>query len=121
MARILVVDDAQDIRSLLSAVLTMDGHRVQVAQDGDAALKIQRTTPADLLVTDIFMPNKDGMETIAAFRGEFPGVKIIAVSGGPRQGRHDYLKVALEIGADVCLLKPFGIEELSKTIRSLLR
>jgi CheY-like chemotaxis protein len=120
MARILVVDDEQEVRSLVSAVLGMDGHTVLVADDGDAALEIQRSTPADLLVTDIFMPNKDGMETIAVFREQFPAVKIIAVSGGARRGRHDYLQIAREIGADVCLLKPFSLEELSRTIKSLL-
>jgi len=121
MAKILVVDDEAELRSLLSAVLAMDGHKILVAGDGDAALKIQEATPVDLLVTDIFMPNKDGMETIAAFRKNFPAVKIIAVSGGSRQGNQDYLQVAKQIGADVCMVKPFSIEELSNTIKSLLQ
>jgi DNA-binding response OmpR family regulator len=98
----------------------MDGHTVLVANDGDVALKIQRSTPAEVLVTDIFMPNKDGLETIAAFREQFSEVKIIAVSGGSRQGNHDYLQVARQVGADICLVKPFGLKELSKAVESLL-
>jgi len=120
MARILVVDDAQDIRSLLSAVLGLEGHQVLVASDGNEALKIQQSTPANVLVTDIFMPNKDGIETIAAFRKEFPTVKIVAVSGGAPRARQDYLQVASQVGADICLPKPFGLEELSNAIKALL-
>src|SRR4051812_42626081 len=110
MKRILVVDDNEDTRRLLHIALSAEGFEVVTAIDGDEALRVQGSTPADVLVTDIFMPNRDGLETIAVWKTLHPACKIVVMSGGSRTGA-DYLDIAREIGADECLAKPFGIRE----------
>src|ERR1700752_1809336 len=105
MSRILIIEDNQDARRFMSLALQGEGHEVAVAEDGDAGLVIQRNAPVEVLITDIFMPNKDGIETIIDFRNKFPTVKIIAMSGGRGTGKVDYLETARQIGADFCLAK----------------
>ncbi len=120
MPHILIIDDSADTLEFLSMGLQDKGHHVFMAEDGDAGLRIQRATPAELLITDIFMPNKDGMETIAAFRREFPEVRIIAVSGSDTFSRTDYLKAASQIGAHASLRKPYELEDMYRTIDEVL-
>jgi CheY-like chemotaxis protein len=81
VARILVVDDDQTIRLLLRAMLERRGHTVVEAKNGDEGLQHYRAAPADLVVTDMQMPGMDGLQMIQALRGDFPTVKIIAISG----------------------------------------
>lgn len=122
MSRVLVIDDNQDMRELMQVILDGAGYTVEVACDGEAGLSCQRAQPADLVITDIFMPNQDGIETIAQLRKEFPSLKVLAISGGSRRGKADgYLLTAREIGAHVVLPKPFDQQELLRAVRELLQ
>src|SRR5687767_1549944 len=84
MARILVIDDDRDVRTLVLYELEAAGHEVRAASDGAQGMALQRALAADVVVTDIFMPEKEGIETICDLNAEFPQVKIIAISGGGR-------------------------------------
>ena len=121
MSRVLVIDDNEDMRELLRLVLTHAGYEVELAHDGEAGVRAQRARPADLVITDIFMPNRDGFETIVELRSAHPGVKLVAVSGGgSRFSGEGYLAAARAAGADAALPKPFEQEELLRTVRRLL-
>jgi CheY-like chemotaxis protein len=118
--RILVVDDNDDLRATIGALLTADGFEVALAADGQAALAQQQASPADLVLTDLFMPDKDGIETIIELRKLSPEIKIVAMSGWTSTQGSDYLQVAREIGAVHTLQKPFDPAELSRVLRRLL-
>jgi len=118
--RVLVVDDNADLRSMLVHVLQHAGYVVETAADGTQALERQRNITADVLITDIFMPDGDGIETIEAFRKSYPGIRIIAMSGGGRRLRNDYLEISELLGVDATLRKPFRPEMLLHALRSLL-
>lgn len=117
--RVLVVDDNPDIRDSLRLLLEGSGYDTEVARDGQQALEVHRTRPVDVLITDIYMPLSDGLETIQAFRRTAPGMKIIAMSGGGAFSRATHLEVASEIGADITLTKPFPFDELLAVFRRL--
>jgi len=117
--RVLVVDDNEDLRSTVQALLQADGFDVAVAADGDAALALNRQHPADVVVTDLFMPDKDGIETIIELKKLYPAIKIVAISGWTSTRGSDYLQVAREIGAAVTLQKPFDPQELCRVVRKL--
>lgn len=121
MSRVLVIDDNADMRELLRAVLESAGYSVDLAADGALGLVLLRARPADVVLTDIFMPNQDGIETIARLRSEFPRSKVIAMSGGGRlvKGK-DYLSTAGEIGAHALLRKPFDPEQLLRLLQELV-
>lgn len=126
MPRVLVIDDNLDIRDYLQTLLEGAGYHVAVAADGSTAVTQQRSDPVDLVLTDIFMPNRDGIETIAELHAEFPALKIIAMSGGSvlsgGQAAHiqSYLLMAREVGASRTLSKPFGADELLALVRELV-
>ena len=120
MANILLVEDEEQLRSMLKIVLESAGHTVQEAGDGREALDSYVRHPADLMVTDIVMPNKEGIETILEFRRNHPGLKIIAMSGGGRNSAQDYLKLAMTFGADYVLTKPFSNQAMLDVVRTLL-
>ena len=116
--RVLVVDDQPDILGFVLLGLESAGFEVEVAGNGRQALERQRERAADVVITDIFMPEMDGLETIDRIRAQFPHTRIIAMSS--RAGRmQDYLKVASQIGADATLLKPFSTKELVRLVRRL--
>lgn len=117
--RILVVDDNEDLRSTIQALLQADGFEVAVAGNGQAALALHQSRPADVVITDLFMPDKDGIETIVELRKLSPQLKIVAISGWTSTQGSDYLRVAREIGATVTLQKPFDPQELSRVVRQL--
>lgn len=94
--------------------------KVEIASDGAKALIVAGSHPIDLLVTDILMPEADGIETIIAFRQQYPSVKIVAMSGGGDYLDKTPLEWALRLGADVALEKPFEFTILRDTIRRLL-
>ena len=116
---VLVADDDGGLRSALKLALEASGYRVEVAANGMEALRLQRKNPADVLVTDIFMPESDGFEAIDGFRKAFPGTRIIAMSGDAKKAKREYLSAAALIGVDATLKKPFQIETLLRTLRSL--
>jgi CheY-like chemotaxis protein len=117
--RVLVVDDNPDMRSFLRIVLERAGFEAQAAADGDRALELQREHPADVLITDIYMPERDGIELIQQFKSRFRQVKIIAMSGGGQVAKHDFLPVAVNLGADAVLYKPFAADTLLRTVEEL--
>jgi DNA-binding NtrC family response regulator len=118
---ILIVDDNRDIRDFMQIALETAGYGVHTATEGAQALAMQRENPADVLVTDIFMPGKEGIETIAAFKAGFPRTKIIAMSAGGSSGTHDFLSAATLIGANATLRKPFTANQLLEAVRAALR
>lgn len=122
MSRILVIDDNRDMRDLMRVVLEGAGYSVDLAGDGEAGLQAQRRQPADVVITDLFMPNRDGFETLEQLRTEYPEVKVLVVSGGGVKARGPgYLFTAREVGAHAVLAKPFDNEALLGAVRGLLR
>ena len=117
--RILLLDDNADVLESLAMVLETAGYETVTASDGGKALNLQAQRPADLLITDIFMPDLDGLETIREFRTRWPRLKIIAISGGGAVAKHDYLGVASEAGADLIMRKPVQPDELLRTLQDL--
>jgi DNA-binding response OmpR family regulator len=120
MPRILIVDDDPHVRHMLERVLRKAEHDVETAENGKEALRIHRERPFELIVTDIIMPEKEGLETITELRKFFPSVKIIAISGGGRIGPAQYLKMAEILGADLTFSKPFNPSELIASVEELL-
>jgi DNA-binding response OmpR family regulator len=89
-------------------------------ENGRLAAQIHRSDPVDLIITDLFMPDTDGLEIINQFRQTYPGVKIIAVSGGGSRGLVELLSVAKKMGAQRALMKPFSWEQLLAAVQELL-
>ena len=112
---ILVVDDNSNLREALVAVLANEGYEVSQASNGDAAVADMRQQPVALLITDLVMPDREGIETIRHFSREFPHTPIIAMSGMP-----DYLPMAKALGAAVVLKKPIVYADLLRAVRSLI-
>jgi DNA-binding response OmpR family regulator len=117
--RVLVVDDDAGMRNFLRMLLELEGYEVALACNGVEALAMQRQHPAALILTDLFMPEAEGMETIVQLRGEFPQARIIVMSGGGVHLGTDYLKLARELGAAKTLKKPFGPQELIDAVREV--
>jgi DNA-binding response OmpR family regulator len=120
MARILVIDDEAALRDTMRRALEKAGHEVVVAEDGKVGLALYRDKPADLVITDIFMPGQDGFEIIRELRAEGV-VKVIAVSGGDRTGRLNLREHAQSLGARRTLAKPFELKALLGTVDEVLR
>jgi len=120
MARILVIDDEDPIRRMLRAALEMEGHEVLEASEGEEAIRLYRATPADVVITDIIMPRKDGLEVIMTLRREAPELKIIAMSGGGRFDLMEPLEMAEPLGAFATLRKPFQLDTMIETVRKAL-
>lgn len=110
--KILILDDNPDMLKSLELILQQEGFETATALSGRDAVALQKKAPADVLITDILMPDVDGMEVIDEFRSHWPGVRIIAMSGGGERVKADYLSVATQIGADVTLKKPVDPEKL---------
>jgi CheY-like chemotaxis protein len=121
MAKILLVEDEEQVRVMLRTVLETAGHDVQEATNGEEAITKYHQNPADLIVTDIVMPEKEGIETIITLRKSNPELKIIAMSGGGRTSAHDYLHLAKKLGADYTLAKPFLPDQLLESVNQLLK
>lgn len=120
MTAILVVDDQKELRTMVRRVLTEAGYEVAEAEDGNAALTVFRAHPPALVITDIIMPEKAGIEIIITMKREHPEVKVLAMSGGGRAHVMDFLAVARETGADATLEKPFRKSDLLARIAELL-
>ena len=117
--RIVVADDNVDLRELLRSVLEAEGHVVRLAANGREALQLQHKEAADVLITDLFMPESDGFEAIDGFRSAFPQTRIVVISGDAKVTRGNYLQAASLIGADATLSKPVDCDRLLETLRSL--
>ena len=120
MADILVIEDDSAVRELLRRVLTRAGYAVREAADGQQGIHSYRTSPADLVITDLIMPRKEGLETIIDLKQEFPTLRIIAISGGDRENREDYLRTAELCGAARIFHKPFDTGDLLDAVAELL-
>jgi DNA-binding response OmpR family regulator len=131
MAKIIVIDDEEDIRDVLKEVLTRAGYEVNTARNSDDGLELLRNDGADLVITDIIMPGKDGVETAYDIRIEFPNTRIIVISGGGNVTPMEYepsaikteayLASASAAGADMTLAKPFDRKELLDAVSELVQ
>ena len=121
MSCILIIDDNETIREVLEAVLVDAGYDCFVAADGEDGWRKYRANAIDIVITDIYMPEKDGLETILQMRKERPDLPIIAMTGSDAASYNfNPLLVADKFGANVCLQKPFQNEILIQQIESLL-
>ena len=120
MARILLVDDEPLLRETLKIALQAAGHAVSVAQNGTAALALLTDQSFDVIVTDILMPETDGLEMIMRVRKESGNVRIIAMSGGGRTRNMDMLDFATSFGADAVLAKPFLPKQLIASVADIM-
>jgi len=119
MARVLIIDDEEQIREVLRTVLERVGYEVSEASNGVEGIQIYREHDIDLVVTDIIMPEKGGIDTIMDLRRDYPDVKIIAVSGGGMCGDVSYLDMAIGVGADRAIGKPFVLDEFLEAVNEL--
>ena len=120
MCKILLVDDDESFRKMIRLTLLKLGYDVTEAANGKQARQAFAAGPVDVLLTDLIMPDQEGLETIQEFRHAHPTVKIIAMSGGGRINAVDFLKIARMMGAQQTLAKPFSNQELSMAIENVL-
>lgn len=120
MAVIVVVDDDPTIQMIAAELLRDGNHAVVAAADGDEALRVLAAMPADLVVMDMLMPNKDGLETIIEARKLYPDLRILAISSGGRVGVGDLLRMARLFGADETYVKPLRLDTFAATIERML-
>src|SRR5215469_8484641 len=120
MRKILVIDDDILVRDTIVRILERKGYQVFVASDGARGVRIFRSEQPDLVITDIIMPEKEGLETIREIRGECSDAKIIAISGGARIGNMDFLEMAGKLGAAEIIPKPFDPAELISIVSRCL-
>jgi DNA-binding response OmpR family regulator len=118
---ILIIEDDEQVRKYLAKILKLQGYEVIQATNGRVGLELYRNAPVDLIITDIIMPEKEGLETIRELKYIKKDVKIIAISGGWSQMEADnLLRMAQSFGADYVLKKPFKNQELIHIVKSLL-
>lgn len=120
MANILVIDDDDIFRDVLVSALRQANHTVREAENGNEGLRLFHEQPAELVLTDIVMPEKEGLDTIRDLRRDFPTARIIAMSGGLAHDPHLYLHMAEKFGANAVLAKPFQLNELYQTVDTAL-
>lgn len=120
MANVLIIEDDIDFRKNLNALLKSAGYEVIEAQNGKEGVRKYRDNPTDLVITDIFMPEKEGLETIMDIKTEFPASKIIAMSEMGKVCHHHYLDTAKTFGATKTLKKTIGEAELLSIVDDLL-
>jgi CheY-like chemotaxis protein len=118
--RILVIDDEDLIREVVKEMLETEGYVVSTAANGREGLELYRKELPDLIITDIFMPEMEGLETIRELQRDAAEVKIVAISGGGEKGMLSFLSYAKRFGALRTLEKPFSREELLTTVRDLV-
>ena len=120
MPHILLVDDDDLFRKMLRLTLLKMGHKVTEACNGKEAILAHKHEPADVVMTDLIMPEQEGLETIRTLKRTEPTLRIVAMSGGGRAGAPDFLQMAKGLGADRILLKPFTNDELTTALNDLV-
>ena len=120
MARILIIDDEDELRSMLRRMLEQAGHQVTEAVNGAEGIQLYEQDAHDLIITDIIMPEKEGVETIIALRRADPDLPIIAISGGGRLDATDFLTMTKKLGARRTLSKPFRRDQLLEAVGECL-
>lgn len=118
MASILIVEDDAPVRALLRDILEEDGHHIREAENGHIGLTLYRESPADLVITDIMMPERDGMEVTLELTQEFLDARVIAMTGAT--GDKNLLNVAKLFGARRVIQKPFTVEDIRRVVRFTL-
>ena len=121
METILIIDDEAQIRSMVRLILERAGYTVREAQDGSEGIRVFRETPAELIITDLIMPNKDGIGMIIELKKDFPELKIIAMSGGGLNRPDGYLRGAQKLGAACTLSKPLNRSDLLRAVKDTLK
>jgi DNA-binding NtrC family response regulator len=119
--RIMIVDDDASIRRTLEKLLSREGYEVIQAADGSEAVRLWRQRGGDLVITDLHMPHKDGIETIVELLSHSPGIRIIAMSGGGQTKRLDLLGNVAMLGTILTIEKPFTIQEMMTTVNRALQ
>ena len=119
MARVLVIDDDLSLRKVLGQALELAGYEVALAADGREGVASFRSQPADVVITDLYMPNQEGLETIMELHKEFPAIPIIAMSG--RRPAGTLLSIAQRLGAVGILEKSFSADELLAAVEHALQ
>lgn len=119
MAKILLIEDDEDLRPMLVRFLQERGHEMSEAANGLEGFELVARAPVDLVITDLVMPEQEGVETIRCLRASHPAVRVIAISGLSRRSDF-YLKLAAKFGADRTLLKPFALENLGLAVDEVL-
>lgn len=120
MQNILIIDDELNILIMLKKMLTRSGYKVNIASDGKEGLGLFKAEPPDLVITDIIMPEKEGLETIREMKMNRPDLKIIAMSGGGKISADSYLDVAAMFGADKVIEKPFSQRDMLSLVNELM-
>jgi len=120
MAKILIIDDETAIAFMLKKMVERAGHVAEVAGNGNEGLQIFDEFHPDLLITDIVMPEKEGLEIIFDLRRKNPNLKIVAISGGGRFQYEGYLNSAKHLGANMVFQKPLDLKEFMNSISKLL-
>ena len=121
MARILVIDDEPHLRILLESFLLLDGHEVDLAVNGSEGMKLIERNTYDLVLTDVVMPEKDGLEVLMELKGRVPRIRIIVISGGgERLNIKELLNMARLLGADRVLSKPLDFTTLLAVVKEVL-
>ncbi len=114
--KVLVIDDDAQVRGYIALVLQRAGYDVSVAADGAEGLRMNQELSPDIVISDIFMPGKDGLEVLREVKAEPHGPTLIAISGGSPRVPGDYLNVARNFGADAVLQKPFSPDKILEAI-----
>jgi CheY-like chemotaxis protein len=118
--RVVVIDDQEPIRRIIRRALESHGYEVLDASDGLAGLALLERGPVDVVITDIFMPGQDGIVTLRRIRKEFPGIKVIVISGGDSTGLLDMRRDAEFLGALRSLQKPFTAADIVRVVAEVL-
>jgi DNA-binding NtrC family response regulator len=116
--RVLLIDDEQMVRKIVRKMLERSGHEVTEAENGRLGLEQLKIGTFDLVITDIIMPEMEGVETLMTVREQYPNVKVITMSGGGRTGNIDFLSAAEKLGASAILHKPFTLGSLAAAIET---
>ena len=120
MTQILIIEDDADFRKMLGIMLKQDGYDVIEAPNGREGLEVFKTNQVDLVITDVFMPEKEGMQTLFELKEQDHNVKVIAISGGGTREKHDYLDSMKDFGAQRVFKKPFVTKEFLAAVAELL-
>lgn len=120
MGRILIIDDDDQFRLMLKRLLEMDGHEIFEATNGKEGIEAYQEETVDLVITDLIMPNMEGVETIIQLKRDYPEIKIIALSGGGRNEPQSYLNMAKMLGANYTFEKPFERIPFIEAVQELL-
>jgi CheY-like chemotaxis protein len=119
MPVVLLVDDHEHVREMLKTALIKHRYTVLEASNGKEAIARFKPAVVDLVITDILMPEEDGLKVIMALKELKPDIKIVAISGGGKAGPNNYLSLAKALGADMVVTKPFSVNELIRKIKEM--